>query len=484
MSNETLSRRSFLKQVAAVSAGVALTGVALSSPQEAQAKAKSTGVITPNYPKGKVRVACVGVGARGREVVKGLHATGLCDIVILCDTDMGTEPTAIAEALCPKAKKFQDFREMFDKASNEFDAVAVATPDHAHFPITMLAMMSGKHVYVEKPLARTFEECELLMAAEKKYGVVTQMGNQGHSGDNYYQFKSFKEKGVLKDVRSITAHMNNVRRWHKWDPNMQSFPAADPMPSTLDWDTWLGTRAFHEYNKDFDRGQWRCWYDFGMGTLGDWGAHLIDTLHEFLELGLPTEINPSYLKDHNPFFYPMSSSIDFKFAARKDMPECIINWKDGLDNLPTLPAGYGDAVVDKDIPTVAGEAFVPTTLPPGRVVYADGLILKGGSHGTPLSIVSGERGNDFKKYVDDYVKEQPDCFTDFLVACQGKGKTNSPFSVSGPLSQVFCLGVISQRLNTKLIFDPATKTVTNNSLANEMLRGSLPRAGWEKYYQI
>ncbi len=483
MSNDALSRRNFLKRVAAVSAGVALTGVALSSTQEAQAQSKTPKIIKPNFPKGKVRLACIGIGARGGGISKELYKTGLCEVVALCDTDMGSDATAEVEKMFPNAKKFQDFRVLFDKMGKEFDAVTVGTPDHSHFPITMLAMMNGKHVYVEKPLARTFEECELLMEAEKRYGVVTQMGNQGHSGDNYYQFKALTEAGIIKNVTAITAHMNSPRRWHSWDPKIEAYPAAEPIPSTLDWNTWLCARPEQSYQKDFVRGQWRCWYDFGMGALGDWGAHIIDTAHQFLELGLPYEINPTYLKDHNPFFYPMSSTIEFKFPARKNMPACVITWQDGLDNIPAVPEGYGKSIVDGDIPPVAGEKFVPTKLGPGKEIYSEGLILKGGSHSRPLEIISGARAQEAKRYMDDYPKEQPNHAANFLLACQGKCKSNSPFSVSGPLSQVFCLGVLAQRFNSKLIFDPVKKRITNNPMANEMLRGTA-RKGWESYYKI
>jgi len=137
-------------------------------------------------------------------------------------------------------------------------------------------------------LARTFYECELLMEAARKYRhVVTQMGNQGHSEANYFQFKAWVDAGIIKDVTAITAHMNSPRRWHGWDTDMKSFPATEPIPETLDWYQWLSAAQHHDYNKDFVNGQWRCWYDFGLGALGDWGAHIIDTAHEFLDLGLP-----------------------------------------------------------------------------------------------------------------------------------------------------------------------------------------------------
>src|SRR5690606_19107579 len=126
------------------------------------------------------------------------------------------------------------------------------------------------HVYTEKPMARTFNEITLMMDCAKRHNVVTQMGNQGHSEGNYFQFKAWKEAGIIKDVTAVTAHMNSPRRWHGWDVNMQSFPKAEAVPSTLDWNTWLMARSSHDYNKDFINGQWRCWYDFGMGALGDW----------------------------------------------------------------------------------------------------------------------------------------------------------------------------------------------------------------------
>ncbi len=241
----------------------------------------------------------------------------MANIVALCDVDMGAEHTLEIMEMFPDVPRFQDFRKMFDKMADKIEAVSVGTPDFSHFPITMLAMSMGKHVYVEKPMARTFNEIELMMAAAKKYKVVTQMGNQGHSGANYFQFKAWKEAGIIKDVTAMTAHMNNARRWHKFDPTITSFPPKQKMPKTMDWDVWLNTAQHHDYNKDYHHGQWRCWYDFGMGALGDWGAHIMDTAHEFLELGLPYEINPILLNGHNSFFFPFSSTLVFKFPERE-----------------------------------------------------------------------------------------------------------------------------------------------------------------------
>src|SRR3546814_1900585 len=127
----------------------------------------------------------------------------------------------------------------------------------------------------------------------------------------------------------MTAHMSSPRRWHGWDPNIKSFPPAEPIPDSLDWDLWHSAIAKqHDYNHDYINGQWRCWYDFGMGALGDWGAHILDTAHEFLDLGLPYEVDCTKATGHNDFFFPMSSTIVFRFPKRKRMPALDITWYD------------------------------------------------------------------------------------------------------------------------------------------------------------
>ena len=433
-------------------------------------------------PGKKVRLACVGIGFRGGAIIKKFEETGLCDIVALCDIDMGAPHTLETLERHPDVPRYQDFRKMFKEMGKKIDAVCVGTPDHSHFPICMLAMSLGINVFVEKPMAHSFYECELLMEAEKKYGVVTQMGNQGHSEANYFQ--SWKEAGIIKNVRAVTAHMNNSRRWHKWDYRLESFFPEEPIPSTLDWDSWLCGEQYHKFNKDYVNGQWRCWYDFGMGALGDWGAHLIDTVHEFLELGLPTEVNMLRAEGHNPFFFPYSSTIEFKFPARGEMPPLDITWYDGLDNIPAVPEGYGKLELDPNIPPVNGGKIQPAKLNPGKIIYSDELTFKGGSHGSILKIIPESKAKEWESRLPEVPKSPSNHFANFLLACQGLEKTRSPFSIAGPLCQVFCLGVIAQKLNAKLKFDPETKQFTNSPVANLLLRRGIPRKGWEQFYLL
>lgn len=429
----------------------------------------------------KVNLACCGIGNRGADVVEALHATGLANIVAFCDTDMGAPHTQKILKKFPNVPRFQDFRKMFDKMGKEIEAVSVGTPDFSHFPIAMLAMSLGKHVYCEKPMGQSFREIQLMMAAEKKYKVAAQMGNQGHSEANYFQFKTWVEKGIIKDVTKITAFMNSKRRWHGM--TVSDYLAKQDIPESLDWDTWIGSAKFHEYNKGYINGEWRSWFDFGNGALGDWGAHIFDTAHEFLHLGLPTEVEPVMLEGHSTFIFPQASTLAFRFPKRGDMPPVELTWYDGQKNLPPLPADMGGSVVDPNIPPPSTGSIDTKVRPPGKVIYSKDFIFKGGSHGSTLEII-GEKGKEMKGKLPEVPKSPSNHFKNFLLACQGKETCRSSFAVAGPLCQSMAIGVIAQRVNAKLAFDSATKQITNHKLANELLNGTPPRAGWEQFYKL
>lgn len=473
------SRRDFIKGMGMAAAGLAfgsqnnLFAQPLTSKEWASAK------------NDKVKIAYIGIGNRGEQNIDEFEKTGMVEVTALCDVDLDGKQCQKVLAKYPKARRVRDFRELFEKYGNTFDAVCASVPDHIHFPIAMMALKHGKHIYVEKPITRTFQEAELLMeAARQNPNVATQVGNQGHSEANYFQFKAWKEAGIIKDVTAVTAHMNNARRWHNFDPNMTKFPDADKLPENMDWHTWLGACHYHDYSEKFHQGNWRCWYDFGMGALGDWGAHLIDTVHEFLELGLPYEITMKYAKGHNDFFFPFSSTILFRFGARGSMPPCDITWYDGIDNLPPLPDGYGNSEYNANVPSTNQGSTPVAKLNPGKIIYSKDLIFKGGSHGSTLSIIPKEKAEAMKDKLPEIPKSPSNHYVNFLRACQGTEKTRSPFEINGVLGQVFCLGVIAQRLNTQLFFDTRAKRFTNNEFANALLTGLPPRKGWEDFYKI
>ena len=440
------------------------------------ALAATTFNFLPGYSIGKIEendklnLAIIGCSNRGGSIGKAAMASGMANCVALCDV----VPSRADEfkSLYKNARVFDDFRKMFDSMANEIDACIIGTPDHSHFPIAMLAISLGKHVYVEKPLAHTFEECELLMEAEKKYKVMCQMGNQGHSSNQRLQFESWVDAGIIKNVRRVDAIMNKGRRWHPWG-EVQGFPPIQEMPGGMNWEVWAGTAPLHPYNEKYDPGNWRGWYDYGNGAFGDWGPHTLDSIHRYLKLGLPFEIRADKLEGPNDYIYPMGSTIAFEFAERgPDMPAMTINWYDGTKNRPPRP---------KKLPE---DLEVPKT---GKIIYSDEFTFMGGTHSDPLQIIPNEKMEEMNGKLPD-LPESPTSknhMHNFLLAASGKDPyCNSSFEVAAPLTQVFMLGCIAQRLGGTLKFDTGKKKIRNNRKANKLLKGNPPRKEWEEYYRL
>ena len=478
-----INRRTFLK-----TAGVAAAALAIDGPAKAINSTSAASAKKVAGANGKVDVALIGIGHRGAENARKIKECGLANVIALCDVNMGAKHTQEVMGMWPNAKRYQDFRKLFDEMGGKIQAVFVSTPDFSHFPIAMRAIKEGISVYSEKPMCRTFLENQLLIDAALAHPkVVTQMGNQGHSEENYFQFKAWMDAGIIRDVTRIDAHMNMSRRWHGFDPNITKFPSDGPMPETMDWSVWQMQTMYHDYSKWLDEGNWRCWYDFGMGALGDWGAHIFDTCHEFLQLGLPCEVEMVKAEGHNAYFFPMSSTIRFKFPRRGSMPACTLTWYDGLGNYPEFPAGYGTSEA-ADVPTVGGQAFKAQKINPGKIIYARDFIFKGASHAAPLHIIPEELEKQMKAEgkLPEVPKSPSNHWENFLKAVMGLEKTRSPFEKAGVMCQVMNYGVIAQRLGqgTKFTIDRSTGDILDNPFANAMLAGVPPRKGWEDYYKI
>jgi len=481
-----VSRRDFLKMAGASAAALAVESASPFNGFNASAQNKKSKKDTAEPASEKVNIALIGIGGRGQQNAQEIIRTGMANVVALCDVNMGAPTTQWTISRFPDVPRYQDFRKLFDEMHDKIEAVFISTPDFSHFPIAMRAIKEGIHVYCEKPMCRTFTENQLLIDAALKHPeVVTQMGNQGHSGENYFQFKALVECGLLKNVSKINAHMNNSRRWHGYDINMKDFPAADPKPDTMDWDLWQMQTMCHNYSNQFDGGNWRSWYDFGTGALGDWGAHIFDTCHEFLDLGLPYEVGMLKAEGHNDFFFPMESTISFKFPRRGNLPACQLTWYDGIKNVPELPEGFGESKVS-DVPLVAGEAYKPIAVNPGKEIFTDDLIFKGGSHSATLEVIPKEKNDEMmaKGLLPELPEYHFNHYINFFNAVRGLEKTHSPFEKAGVLCQMINLGVIAQRLNTTFHFDRASKEIIDNPFANALLTGVPPRKGWEEYYVI
>jgi predicted dehydrogenase len=457
----TVSRRRFLST--SLAAGAALS--MLPGRAWGFATQSSDPVVPSDRP---LRLAFIGIGGRGGDMIKTFAATGLVTIVAWCDVDLDGPHTQESRRLHPSVPCFRDFRALFDKMGAEFDAVVISTPDHSHFPLAMHAMGRGKHVYLEKPLAHTFQEVDLLIAMAARTRVVTQMGNQGHSGNNYFQFKAWTEAGIIKDVTKVVAYMNSERRWHGW--KVDGFPIGEPLPPGLDWDAWHAARPVHPFSTRFHPENWRGWFAYGNGAFGDWGPHILDTAHRFLHLGLPHTIEAVRRDEPGEFIFPQASTIRFDFAARRGMPPVEVFWYDGVKNRPPLPAELGpDAILTEQN---------------GKFIYSHTLAFKGGTHGDTLRIIPDDRMREMAASLPKIAGGFSDHATNFIRACQGKEEVRSPFAVSGPLTQVFLLGVIAQRLGGRLTFDPVRRKFSGHAAANRLLVGPPPRPGWAQYYRL
>ena len=456
-----LSRRDFLGAAAASAA-------AFSFPNLRAAAAS---------PNGKVNMAFVGIGHQAKHDFNMFaYYKDMVNVVAFCDTQMGAEHTLNVLKAFPDVPRYQDFRKMFDEHGREIDAVCIAIPDFAHFPAAMLAMSMGKAVYCEKPMGNCFREIGLMTAAAKRYKVVTQMGNQGHSDANYWQMKALVASGFVKDVTHVDAYMcANNRRWFKWKGTLSEMPGEEAEPAEMDWDVWLAQRPFRPFNHNFINGDWRCFYEYGTGALGDWGAHLFDAAHEFLKLGLPTRIETVKNDRRTPVVFPMASTIRYVFPARGEgFPACTLTWHDGAGNFPAPVAGVTDRTWRRR--DCGAELHLK-----------DGRVFARASHGSALRLIAGGDGRDpaVKAVLRDFPKGTSGHYLNFLKAVRGEEKANSDFAVAGPLSQVLALGAVAQRLaEPKLEFDPAKGRFVGNDAANALLDGPPVRRGWEEFERL
>ncbi len=462
------SRRSFLRRSAAFGFSVMPSYLALGRPD-------SDGNVPPS---GRINLGCIGVGGRGAVVVPGICAGGHAKPVAFCDVDFSARRAEVNLKKFPGVRQFADFRVMLDKMGDDIDAVSVATPDHTHYVATLAAMQRGKHVYVEKPLTHSYREADLLMRAAEKYGVVTQMGNQGHTSAGQSQFRHLVERGIIRDIVRIDAWKSPAVFFMDAKQRFDSYPAAEEPPPSLDWDLWCGPAEKKPFNSLYHPFNWRGFLLYGNGMLGDWGAHIIDFAHQDLELGLPTRIEAIELVDHNRVLFPLSSRLAMHFPSRGEgRPACVLVWHDGEGSQPDVDEKFWDTGSE-------GEKKAPDLGQVGSLLHRqDGaFLIQRGSHASVSRIYPREKMLSFR---DDIKVAGPeyDHLQSFTRACLGLGTTNSPFSVAAPLTKVLLLGVICQYLNENLEFDPGTETFPNHPAANDLLAGPPPRAGWEGYYE-
>ncbi len=394
------------------------------------------------------------------------------NIVALCDVDEDYAAKTFKEY--PNAKVYRDYREMLEK-QKDIDAIIIATPDHTHAVIAMAAMRAGKHVYVQKPLAYSVYEARKLTEAAREHKVVTQMGNQGHSGDGTRQVCEWIWAGVIGTVREVDAWTNRP----VWPQGIEVERPKEtpPVPKGLDWDRWLGPAPQRPYHPAYVPGNWRAWCDFGTGSLGDLGCHILDAAFWAMKLKYPASVEgciSTYWHDlwkkteprHETF--PRSTIVRYQFPARGDMPALKLNWWDG----GMMPARPDILEPDEELGDSDG----------GLVFRGDKGVLICGCYGRnprvfPETLRSGLES--IPQTIDRIPGGQGGHEKDWVRACKGGKPASSNFDYSGPLSETVLMGNLAVRFpNQPLIWDGENMKVKNYKDANAFVHRKY-REGWE-----
>lgn len=464
--NKSVSRRSFLRDTSL---------------------AAGTFIIVPRHvlgrghiaPSDKLNIAGIGAGGKAEVNLPYAYNNGSDNIVALCDVD--DRMAVNARKKWPNAPYYRDYRELLDKQAKNIDAVIVTTPDHMHAPIALAAMQLGKHVYCEKPLTHDIYEARILTQAAKKYKVVTQMGNQGSSGNDTRNVETWIQAGVIGDVHTVHVWTNRP----VWPQGIPTPTGKFDIPKEVDWELWLGTAPYRDFNPTYLPAIWRGWVDFGTGSLGDMGCHFIDVPYRALKLGYPVSVETSVGAVYSGFFkeeiytdsYPPSAKTHIQFPARGSMPAVEMIWYDGGikprrpdELLPDEQLGEWDGGIifeGTKGKLMAGLFGRNPTLLPTKLMKETNL---------PQSkfpfVENGSEGHQ-----QQWVK-----------ACKkGYGTyTSSDFSIAGPLTETVLMGNLAVRSynysetdakgekkypgRKKLLWDGENMKVTNFEPANQFVR--------------
>lgn len=408
----TISRRGFINTSAAAIAGFTIV------PRHAVAG------LGHASPGDKLNVACVGIGGMGRVNIENVAKTE--NIVALCDVDWRGSTLKVFGQY-PGATQYKDYRVMLDK-QKDIDAVIVATSDHTHAVISMEAMRRSKHVFTQKPLTHTVFEARTLAKAAREFKVATQMGNQGQAGDGPRRLREMIWDGVIGHVREVhvwTDRPNNGLFKTYWPQGVGRPADTPPVPAELDWDLFIGPAPMRPYHPSYHPFNWRGWWDFGTGALGDIGCHSLDPVFRVLKLKYPVSVQAvSTLV--NGETYPSGSIVKYEFSAREDMPPVSLTWYDG---------GLRPMVISE--------------IDPGMKMGAGGTLYIG-DKGKILNdvILPASLRNSYQAPVP-YILSSPGHEEEWILACKGGAPAGSDFEWAGPLTETVLLGNIALRNEMK-----------------------------------
>lgn len=446
MSENRFSRRHFF-------VGSLLAGAVPVSGFGSVPSLKMLGYKSPNE---KLNIAAIGAGGKGFTDINGCKSE---NIVAFADPDENRASRAFK--LYPNAARYKDFRVLLEKEST-IDAVTVSTPDHMHGTAAMWAMARGKHVYCQKPLTRTVWEANELRKAAEKYGVATQMGNQGYSNEGARQCCEMLWNGDIGDVTEVHAWTDRPGKYWMQGPEVE--PKEDPVPATLDWDLWLGGAEPQPFSNAYIPIKWRGYPQFGCGAVGDMACHILGTPNMALRLAAPVSVECVKQEGKSKNTHPQMSTIRWDFPARGSMPPVSLFWHDGLKAQPEIkgvPAG--ELIGDRDNN--------------GSIFLGDKGIMTTGCYGERTRLVPAEKMRDYT-LPPAFLTRSPGHYRDWIRAAKGGEPACSNFSVAGPFVQWMLLGIIAMKFEGKLMWDATKMRFTNNNEANAYLKPKF-RKGWK-----
>lgn len=430
-----MNRRNFLKT--GTLAAIASIGLPRLYSQTKPGSTAALGYTHLANPERKLRIAAVGAGGRAFFNINGLIDTGLAEIVALCDVDFSRAGGIFA--LFPSVPRFKDYREMLEKMKNKIDAVVISTPDHMHFPVALLAINMGKHVYVEKPLTHTITEARILKAAAKRAGVVTQMGNQGHANEGTRLLKEWVGAGVIGKVHEVHAWTNRP----SWPQGIILPEPSGEIPETLDWNLWQGVARLRDYSPEIVPFKWRGFWEYGCGAIGDMACHIIDAPFWALNLRGNCKVSAKYEKRPGwESTAPSGATITYEFPARGEMPPCKMVWHEG-SHTPPLPAGLPEGAK-------LGRG--------GAILFGEkGTIMDETEYGSSPKLIPGERMAAFKKRPPKTIPRIPggNQYAEWIKGCQGIGPVPGSNIVehSADLTEVALLGNVAMRVGKRIEWD-------------------------------
>lgn len=409
-------------------------------------------------PSERLAIAGIGIGGMG---AANLHELESEDIVALCDVDPGYAAETVKRY--PGAKFYSDYRLMLEK-QKDIDAVVIATPDHTHAVITMAAIGAGKHVYTQKPLSHDVWESRMLARAARDSKVTTQMGIQGHSGEGIRLVVEWIRAGLIGEVGEVDGWCDlSYYPWGHayWSSKWGDRPAeTPPLPAGLNWDLWIGPAPFRPYHPAYHPLVWRCWWDFGVGMMGDRGAHTLDAAFWALDLDAPEAVEATSC-GLNPETHSLSAIVTYRFPAKGDRPRVKLTWYEGT------------------------RAPRPEELEDGRRMPEEGGLVFKGSKG---KIMCGVYGDSPRLIPEKLMQEaeRPEKTIpsvegtheqEWVRACKSRSKAGAAFEYSGPLTEICLLGNVAKRLDSRIEWDSANLRVTNNPEAERLIRRPY-RPGW------